>query len=116
MAAAFIQSGAREPGPVVVIAVEPELLASVLARLLRRRGWRVGQAGDEAEHSVREVDALIVSQNAAGPPEVNAALTIMLPDEAGSGGRVRHRDGREELLQPGAERLESLLDMLAAGR
>lgn len=99
----------------MALAVQPELLSSVLARLLRSRGCHVV---DIRNATSAKVDALVLSagivdleSDIAG---IRRGMTVLLPDTSGRGGHVRSPHGSAEVLHHGE--LESLLHVLFPGR
>ncbi|HET9078741.1 MAG TPA: hypothetical protein VFN68_17530 [Acidimicrobiales bacterium] len=90
-----------------MIAVEPELLAGTLARLLRSRGWQVQPCAAEPGHPVT-ADAAVLSDRLAGLARyIDAPVTIVLADGAVAAGRPG-----EPARGPGINRWEDLLDAL----
>lgn len=96
--------------------VEPALLATALARLLRARGWQVRHGFDDAS-AVVEIDAMVVSAGAERPAAAGAPpVTIVLPASPDGSPVVVHRNGRREVLGPGNQQsLSGILDALGAG-
>lgn len=97
--------------------VEPALLATALARLLRARGWQVRDGLGEASAG-GEIDAMVVSAGTEPPAAPGAApVTIVLPASPDGYPVLVHRDSRQEVLGPGTgqQSLSGILDALGAG-
>lgn len=101
----------QAPGaPVVLISVEPPLLATTLGRLLAARGWAV----DDLHGFQGRADAVVVSEVAADDADlVDAPVVIVLSDDGHGGGTVHHADGHQEPLAGGRRPLEALFEALA---
>lgn len=96
---------------IVLISVNPALLASVLARLLRERGWSVGEqrpdGGPPPAAAILSADAVIDLR------QVDSPLTIVLPDDDGRNGQLlRTGDPQGDPFESPREMLGTILDLV----
>lgn len=108
-------TGADLPArPTVRVAVQPALLASALGRLLRDSGWDVEAAGQGAQPTTSVAAAVVSQDSEIDLRDLQAELTVVLPDGAGRGGRLVRRDGDGRQLAPTGDPVRDLFDALAA--
>jgi hypothetical protein len=112
MTAVEAQVERHPPAPAVVVAVQPELLGSVITRLLRARGWRVQQVRNH-DDLPPAADAFVFNDGALEGPPPRAPITIELPDATGVGGQVSH-NGQVRALAREFQGLEYILDLLGS--